>query len=381
MYDLHVHCPTCGTVLEVPAEYTHSHARCGKCHTRFPMPKREAVVENTIADWLIGEEEPEKAPAAAENDLSLEEFARRRADAKRSERTSVLSAIRGDIRLVKLEKRSALFEFPTRRLREIEFRCAMPRLCLQCNSQAHLHAHVVIFTTQLVDSTSLEAEHSTGALKLTEDEVRNLKGEELLARLPHLPNVPPPADLPMPYWLCDMCGTSGAISGQSIGDPSKEDSRLRLLIRNLRGAAEFMAAAGGKDQPGYTELTECIEATKDVPWDQVPLSIQHRLQQWFKPKSGETFLAYIPDRDRVRTEDGMAGLLISSKRLIYQVKLRHRECAVDHPMEFRLAMGKEAGRLRIKTPGWEISHLTLDRNGIQHLRRSLTLGKFQANWV
>jgi len=344
------------------------------------MPKREAVVEETIADWLIGEEEPEEAAAQTESEPSLEEFARR-PDAEHSERTSVLSAIRGDIRLVKLDKRSALFEFPTRRMREQSFRCAMPRLCLQCNSQAHLHAHVVIFTTQLVDSASLESEHSAGALKLTEDEVRDLKGEELLERLPHLPNLPAPADLPLPYWLCDMCGTSGSISGQIVGDPSKDDSRLRLLIRNLRGAAEFMAAAGGRDQPGYTELMERLEATKEDPWDQVPLTVQHRLQQWFKPKGSETFLAYVPDRDRVRTEDGMEGLLISTKRLIYQGKLRHRECAVDHSMELRLAMGKEAGRLNIKTPGWEISHLTLDRRGIQSLRRSLTLGKFHALWV
>ena len=380
MYGLHVHCPTCGTVLDVPATYTHSHARCGKCHTRFPMPKREAVVENTIADWLIAEEEPEDAPAGAEKEPSLEEFAHR-ADAEHSGRTSVLSAIQGDIRLVKIENRSALFEFPTRRMRDTSFRCAMPRVCLQCNSRSHLHAHVVIFTTQMVASASLEAEHSAGALKLTEDEVRDMQGEELLARLPHLPSLPPPADLPLPYWLCDMCGTSGAISGQILGDPAKDDSLLRLLIRNLRGAAEFMAAAGGKDRPGYTELTERIEATADSPWDQVPLSAQHRLQQWFKPKGSETFLAYVPDRDHVRTEDGMAGLLISSKRLIYQSKLRHRECAVAHAMEFKLAMGKEAGRLRIKTPGWEISHLTLDRNGIQSLRRALTLGKFQTSWV
>jgi len=380
MYTLHVHCPACGTVLDVPAEYTHTHARCGKCHTRFLLPKREAVVENTIADWLIGEEEPEEAPARTESEPSLEEFAHR-PDEEHSGRTSVLSAIRGDIRLVKLEKRSALFEFPTRRMRDMSFRCAMPRICLQCNSRAHLHAHVIIFTTQMVDSATLESEHSAGALKLTEDEVHDLQGEELLARLPHLPNLPPPADLPMPYWLCDMCGTSGAISGQILGDPAKEDSRLRLLIRNLRGAAEFMAAAGGKDQPGYTKLAERIEATTEVPWDQVSLSVQHRLQQWFKPKGSEMFLAYVPDRDRVRTEDGMAGLMISTKRLIYQGKLRHRECGIAHPMEFQLAMGREAGRLRIKTPGWEISHLTLDRHGLQSLRRALTLGKFQASWV
>jgi hypothetical protein len=251
---------------------------------------------------------------------------------------------------------------------------------MSCDVRAHLRAHVVIFSPQLVDSISMEAERSAGALVLSNEEVRGLSGQELLARLPRVPNVPPPGDLPMPYWVCDMCSGSGSVSGQIQVNQSTGKGLCRLFIQNPRRAMDFALAAGGESTEGYRQLKERVDQTAENPWDSLPEVVQHRLQQWFVPERGEVFIAYAPDRDHVRTEDGMAGVLLSTTRMIYHTPRRHRVCSAHEPMEFQHASGAGKGSITIKTPSWAINHMSIDRDGITHLRRGLLVGKFRAVW-
>ncbi len=350
--------------------------RCGLCSSRFRLPKTIAVTDEVISSWLHQDYYEHEQPVEAE------ESARAAGKAEPSGQTQILPAISsGGIRLVKVDRRGALFEFPSDRLKDIAFRCAMPRRCMSCGARAHLHVHVIIFAHQLVDSVSLEAEHSAGSLKLSEQEVRALTGEEVLARLPKVPNVPSPGDNPMPYWLCDMCSAAGVVSGQISVDSETGKGWCRLLIHNLRRAEEFLAAVGGKENESYAELKKWVDATVETPWDTVPLVIQHRLEQWFHRAGDEEFIAYVPDRDRVRTEDGMCGLLISNRRVIYHTDMRHRESEASEPLELQLAHGSGKSRLQIKTPQWEVKHFTLDRDGIEKLRSGLIKGRFKATWL
>ncbi len=104
------------------------------------------------------------------------------------------------------------------------------------------------------------------------------------------------------------------------------------------------------------------------------------MEQWYRPGAKEHFLGYTPDRDHNRTEDGMAGLLVSNQRVIYHTHLQHKEIPIGAKMELLLAMSSERGQLRIEAPGVEIKRLVIDRQGVRGLRRSLTLGKFKADW-
>ncbi len=76
----------------------------------------------------------------------------------------------------------------------------------------------------------------------------------------------------------------------------------------------------------------------------------------------------------------MAGLLLSTRRLIYHTQFRHREAAQSEPVELHLAMAGDIGNLRPKTPSWRVEHLRVDREGLARLRRSLALGKYKAAW-
>ncbi len=61
-------CPSCGMLLDVPPGKSDCFVRCGGCQHRFRLPKRIAVTEDAIADW-IGEGREGEVQHAAERTL------------------------------------------------------------------------------------------------------------------------------------------------------------------------------------------------------------------------------------------------------------------------------------------------------------------------
>ncbi|HUU22550.1 MAG TPA: hypothetical protein VM389_08445 [Phycisphaerae bacterium] len=384
MGKVHVKCPHCSVRLAVPEEHLKQNVRCPKCKHKFALTGQPApVMEDVVAGWLTDEEADDRdrdllgdERAGAPGDLPEEQGP---GDSDVPPEPTPMQT--GEIRVVKVEGRGVLIEFPTEQLLKPEFRSAFPRQCLSCDARTHLRAHVVIFAPELMmDSISMEEERSAGGLVLSDSEVAGLSDQDVLDRLHKVPNVPAPGDLPMPYWVCDMCSGSGQLRGQIHVNPQTGSGWCRLVIRNLHRAFQFLTNAGGESVEGFGLLKERLEATTEDPWNNMPEAIQHRLQQWFHPEHGETFLAYVPDRDHVRTEDGLAGVVISDRRLIYHTPRRHREVRKGEPLQLQHATGGGRGSVSITTPGWNIKHMTVDRDGITRIRRALTLSKFHAVW-
>ncbi|MFP4104962.1 MAG: hypothetical protein ACLFVU_02635, partial [Phycisphaerae bacterium] len=207
--------------------------------------------------------------------------------------TAVMPAIEVPIRLVRLSAGGALLEFPASRLTDKDFRCAIPRECIRCRARSHLLAYPVIYRPELKQGVSLSAEHSTGSLRLQNHEVSGLSCGELLRRLPRVPNVPPPGDLPMPYYVCDMCTASKQILGQIQVNSSTGHGWCRLLIRNLRIAEKFLVNVGAEDTGDHEQIKQRLSAMEESPWNSVPQGVQNRLQQWYQPHPGEKFVAYV----------------------------------------------------------------------------------------
>ena len=383
MRNRQVLCPNCGALLTAPPGCQNCIVRCGMCHCRFRLPRRIAVTEDIAANWVQEDlrralsEDVDHTRRVTEQEVPI------------SGRTAVLDAIRGeedfsgtgkDIRILDLNRKGVLFQFPASRLKESSFRCAMPRRCLGCSARAHLHAHVIIFTPELLDSVSLEAEHAAGAMQVSEREARDLSQEQLIERLPRVPSAPSPGDLPMPYWLCDMCSGAGVISGQIRVHSVTGEGVCRLAMRNLRRAEEFLIAAGGEGSNSHVMLQQRIAQSTENPWDLLPDVVRHRIEQWYRPAPGERFLAYVPDRDHARTEDGMAGVLITNRRLIVHSNRRHKEATPRDSLELEFAAGQDKEILRIKAPAWEVSHIPLDRDGKLTLRRGLAKAAITARW-
>lgn len=377
-----IQCPHCSVELHVPFGLSAAKVRCSLCRQGFVIGAHGAS-EDQVASWLTnegaggGRAKPRPAVAAAPSAVvPLSNVPKAR------QRPLPMPHNNRDIRVVTLETHGVLLEFPARMLESPDFRCSMPRRCVQCGMRTHLRAHVIIFADQLADSIIKEREHASGPLQLNNSEIQTLTGRQVLDRLQPVPNVPPPADLPMPYWICDMCSGSGMISGQIQVNPQTHSGFCRLRIGSVFRAMEFMRNCGAEGTADFQRLRELVDKTGEKPWDMLPEEVQHRLQQWFQPEPSEQFLAYVPDRDHMRTEDGMAGLLVSTKRLIFHTPMRHRESPVSEPVELEhsLALLERKEAVNVRTPAWSLKHLAVDRDGLTHLRRALTVGGYKAVW-
>lgn len=383
MNSIIVICPHCGAKLAISQQHLKANVRCGRCKEKFPVEiKPPNPVEDVVASWLTDDDgagdEPSDDDVGTEGGISGEELLSGASPAESSAPAGV--GERADARIVTVDGQGTLLEFAPKLLRESEFRSSFPRQCVRCDARVHLQAHVVIFAPQLRDSVSVEDEHNAGALALSNEEVQGLTNQQILDRLPAVPNVPPPADLPMPYWLCDMCSGAGQVSGQIRVNRETGGGFCRLLIRNPRRALGFIDTAFGKGVEGYDLVKDRVDQLVENPWDNLAEGVQHRIEQWFHAKKDERFLAYVPDRDYARTEDGMGGVIITSQRLISHCSRRHREGTVKDAFELTHSFGAGKGHVSIKTAAWTIPRMTVDRDGIARMRRGLSLGKFMAVW-
>ena len=94
----------------------------------------------------------------------------------------------------------------------------------------------------------------------------------------------------------------------------------------------------------------------------------------------EKFLAYVPDRAFVRTEDGMNGLVISDKKLVYHHPPLHQETPRDVKLTIVLRIEKGDEVATIEAPDFKRRSIVLDRQGMLLFRRALSKGKFKAEW-
>ncbi len=367
-----VACPACGTLLDAPPEAADCVVRCGHCKKRFRLPKKLVATGEAIASWLWVDRDHEAGTKRAEPSYDpREESLMFLADLHHEDPSTA-------IRLVRLGSEGALFEFPAVRLKDPAFRTALPRMCVRCSARTDLVAHPIIFAAELSDSLSLEAEYAAGALRMDWGQVRQLTDTQVLERIGRIPNVPAPADLPMIYWLCDLCSGAGMISGQC--NITNEVGWCRLRIQNLDVAERFLIAIGRGDSVEHAEIRLRIDALNKHPWDSLSDSVRHRIEQWYQPEPGEQFVAYVPDRDRSTTEDGVFGLIVTNRRLIYHCKYRHHESPIDLPIH--LQWSQRAGKLRLhmRTPRWESPRFCLDRQGLDTLRKALRRAGFSARW-
>jgi len=371
-------CPRCNRLLALPPDLTNERVRCPVCRTVFRVRIHKKVsLDETVADWLDdGMPRDEPGPPAVDPGrtsfpVEVEGL---------SDRPQAIFDEAGQMRIVAADRRGVLLEFPADFLRVPAFRASIPRRCVHCTARTHLSAHLVIYTPRLRDSISLEAEHAAGKLSIRQDKLGNFQGVELLEQLPEVPNVPAPGHLPMPYWVCDMCRGAGCISGRIRVNTDTGKGFCRLYFRNLRMAMGFFANACGTSGAEYRKLATYHERAEQDPWDAMPTVVRNRVEQWFRRREGERFLAYVPDRSFVRTEDGMNGLVISDRRLVYHHPPRHQELPVGKELavHIRTAMGEQIAIL--EGADFKRRLIKLDRGGRMLLRRALSKGGFNAKW-
>jgi len=368
MTDRLAQCPVCGTLLDIPPGCADCYVHCGLCTARFKLPSI-AVTDEAVASWLE-EETPPVAPlpkeAAGEHPTPVVE-------------TATAPPGSAEIDVIRIDSNGVLLEFPAARLLDTSFRAAVPRRCLRCGCVSDLQAHPIIFVNHITDDIS-QSEHAVPPLVLSDEELRTLSDEEMLERMPRVPKLPHPANLPMPYWRCSLCRQSGAVAGQIQIDPQTGQGRCRLWITELPLAAGFLSAAGAEGTREHKQLLKRISLSRRNPWQNLCPIIRRRIEAWFHPRQGERFVAYVPDRNHRHGDDGLAGVVISSARLVYHSPGEHRESRLSDAVELDVTASASTGDLHIRAPKWEVPHIPLDSDGLNSLRRAVRHAHCRAHW-
>ncbi len=375
-------CPHCGVLLDVPEGSSGRSARCGKCKQRFQIPE---FSEEAIADLLSEFDEPAEDNNSHDHiDMASESEMEHDHGVPASAMSTIAAAVsqagNAALKILRVKANGVVVRFPAELLEDSLFRLSMPRTCMCCGARSHLLAYLVRFEPRTTESVGLEFKNTSAPVVLKDRSLQSLEPTKLLEMLPPVPDATGLAKIPLPYWLCDMCRDPEAVLAQIRVNPETGQGTCWLYIRNPRRAEEFIRNAAGENVALFDKLHELNEAGQDNPWDLLPLTVQHRIEQWYRPDKDEHFLCYAPDRDHNRTEDGMAGLIVSDRRIIYHTHLQHREATVGEHLELTLSMGSTVGHLKMKTAKWDVKRMPIDRDGVRTFRRALTLGKYGAQW-
>ncbi len=226
------------------------------------------------------------------------------------------------VRLGHVDSMGAFFLFSPSLLLDERFRLSFPQKCAVCGTQASLQVHLVFWPAMLPHSadvgfrTQKEPPRTGGKVV----ELRSLAGKSASAFLDALGRInvlPEPYCLPFPYYICRLCSPAGAVvtDVRTINQVGQQECELGIC--SLPRAEEFATAVCGPDCPDALTIRHAFRQRGGDPWQMTPLAVQTRIRKWYRPDKNERFLAFIPDADFARTEDGSAGLVLTDGRILY----------------------------------------------------------------
>jgi hypothetical protein len=428
-----VECPTCHSTLHAPDEYIGKRARCKGCGQVFVI--KAPSLDDSVVSWLSEVNEhvstddssethplfpeepapvkpppvqaapppkpvpvrppkpappaparPPQRPRAAASPAARPKAALRPAAPPKTTAAATavdsVPAVRlsaanfgpgSGLRLSHVDVLGAFFVFPSRVLEDVNFRASMPRCCLSCGVGQGLKSYLVMWTSKLEGrDTSLLRQHDIGTA-IGPEMMHRLTPEKLLAALPHVPNMPHPFDLPMPYFICNRCTPAGAI--MTHVRPMIEDNwnQCELGIASLKRALEFLVRNLGRDNEDYAQLEQALHEHKADAWRALPLPVRNRIEAWYKAAPGERFLCYVRDSDFAQAEAGLGGLVMTDRRVVFRKARIQREVWMTDRLE--ISADQEGGHyvLRIGRAGSSPAVLRCDPNATELIRHNLKM--------
>jgi hypothetical protein len=242
-----------------------------------------------------------------------------------------------------------MFVFDSNCLKHRGFRMAMPIGCALSNdrSRGDLVARPLAFYDQSQGAVRNAQEVESGHEQhLPEDQ----STEELLAALGRLEHLPPPFNLPVPYYV----NTEHANAGMSI--ECHTDRRMTdggfscsVLIPHGAYALDWLAHVNGTCGREYQMLAHDVAMLWSEAWEGVSEQQRQRLGTWADFEPGENFRYYVNDAEFGEKDEGMAGIVLTDRRLIYHKYHRHGAVQFSDAPKLMIAPDGDFAALTIKT--------------------------------
>lgn len=399
MQVVEIFCPGCGQLLTVSREYLGKKGRCRTCKKVFLITETDLLdtsvdltqpgladtsVED-ILDWLGKNDQPVSAHQSASSRTAV---AANQSDAPRPARQAKQAEPNPerkyyDIRLGHVDAMGAFFLFSPELLYDENFRTAFPQNCVVCGKHRHLTVHLVVWASKLPGrgEAGTRTFYSPSVLEL--EKLGGVSGRELLAVLDRIESLPDPYCLPFPYYLCRECSPIGAVIPDVRFAADGRTHECELGIFSLKQAEEFVRTIGGPECPALKEVSEAMKKVGSDPWQALPLAVRSRIKQWFTPDDGEKFVVYITDGDFAKTEAGLAGVVLTDKRLVLRKFASKVEIQLAEKISIEHETAPKSGRLqlRISSQGTKPALLVADEAVTERLRMFLRQVGAKAQWT
>jgi len=123
-------------------------------------------------------------------------------------------------------------------------------------------------------------------------------------------------------------------------------------------AGEFFRNNGGRGTSAYDQLVEERNRRRD-PWHDLAADVRQRISHWFEPRPGEQFVRFFRDAEFSPLETGVAGVVVTSSRLVFRKYAAHRDSLLTEPCRVEIRAKGSNASVQIIEPAQRPAVLTL----------------------
>ncbi len=374
-----VTCPECGVVLAVPPGCEGMKGKCRGCGAVLRVDEllaNQPSLDDTIAGWL-SEAQSSSESAGGSRRVASAKPAAKRPPAKRKPSAKPAAGPSGAhprfaLRLDHVDAMGAFFQFDSRVLYDPEFRGSFPQKCVVCGGRDSLAVHLVDWSANKSKGSGRTADHSPCVFDL--DRFKGASGREIVDMIGRTNLLSEPYCLPFPYYVCRCCSPVGALVTDIRTAEDGRGATCELGIASLQQAYEWCIVACGKDCKASKALRKASMEDTERDWRLLPLAVRNRIRQWYEPSDGEKFVAYIQDADFTQAEAGLAGVVLTDRRLVYHKSLA--DTAIPLNESISVEPQHDNGRTKVRIEAGGHKPLTLCANESSAARLQALLRRY-----
>jgi len=376
MSAIEVACPSCGATLKIPPEHIGKKGKCQACGEVIIIDDAllagETVSADDVMSWLS------EAPAGDANQRGPAKVGKPagRSPAPAQAKPAVAEGDsqdqrKFDVSLDHVDQMGAFFHFNADLLNSEKFRSSFPQRCATCGARESLSVHLIDWPAKRPSRSGSGKTNYDQPCVFELDKFHGIAGKELLAVLGRVNLLPEPFCLPFPYYICRSCSPVGAIVTDVRPAADGEGQVCELGIASLEEAYWFAGAACGSDSDIPKRLLDMARHDKSRTWKMLPLAVRNRIARWFERSKDEVFVAYIPDAEFTAAEAGMAGVVVTDKRLVYRKSLSKVEMPFDRPITIESQGPAERMQVSIIPDGGKPAKLLATKAQVDQLAKLL----------
>jgi|GEM_PF-3053375 len=224
--------------------------------------------------------------------------------------------------------------FPESQLADPYFRSSMPERCVVTGDRrgaAALNARPMVFINK-DDQGDRQARAIETQYEIAVD--ASYQHTDYMGKMGTVDGLLAPFDLPLPYLVsADLFEASlRCLSVRS----DLQAGYCRVVIPAAATAADWIANVNGTANEAWHYLQQHAGRLSCEAWVRLPHRIRDRISAWCTFGPGESFLAYARHADNTAGESGLGGLLVTDRRLIYNMFRKNVELPLDRPLRVRV---------------------------------------------